>query len=58
VRISFDGYSFEFVPRVCNKLVDALAALGAGCDLHYTAVWLDSLPPDVNCLVANDKVVP
>jgi hypothetical protein len=32
--------------------------LGVGCDLHYTVVWLDNPPPDVNCLFADDYAVP
>jgi hypothetical protein len=58
LRISFDCYSFEFVPRACNKPAHALAALGVENDLYNYVVWLDSLPPDVNCLVADDYVVP
>jgi hypothetical protein len=58
LRISFDYYNFEFVPRASNKPAHALAALGVENDLYNYVVWLNSLPPDVNCLVPDDYVVP
>lgn len=50
---NFISLKFAYVPRNCNKVADALAALGSRCDAE-TETMVSDLPDCIRNLVAND----
>ena len=54
---SFAQFSFEYVPRACNKPAHMLAALGVDGGLDSQSLRLENFPPDVISLVAGDLIV-
>jgi hypothetical protein len=53
VNLNFKSFSFVYSPRACNKVVHALAALGASGQ-EACRLWTDVFPNDVMVLVASD----
>jgi hypothetical protein len=49
----FISWSFVYVPRSCNKVAHALAAVGCNCSPNSTLQW-DGTPHGVEDLVTSD----
>ena len=53
IRENFSFCEISFVPRSCNKAVDALATLGYLCSQEIDLAW-NGTPSCIGDLVAND----
>ena len=57
IRLNFSTFAFSFVPRDCNKVTHALAALGSNGQ-EPQRLWLEAVPDDVSVLLASDLAAP
>lgn len=56
VGLNFSVFNVVYCPRICNKVVDALAAFGAKMVVEPQAVWPGGVPTFIRDLVAGDLV--
>ena len=54
--LNFSVFSVVHIPRICNKVDDALAAFGLKMDTEPQAVWPGDAPTFVQDLIADDLV--
>ena len=57
ILLNFSSVEFLYVPRSCNKIAHALAALGAR-QFDSRLTWLEEVPNDVQVLVASELAEP
>lgn len=52
--LNFNSFVIQYPPRICNRVADALAALGVMGNMEDDPM-LDILPPCIELYVASDQ---